>query len=530
MATASPSTVLAVPERPLPERPEPKGADGSDGQFAGLMAQFTQPPPPLKAPDVQTQRQARADREAQVNGSDDSPAAKTAPAARREKPGPKTEAKDTTADPSNSKPDPAAPKPDPAGPKEGTKVPQDPSQATLEKPTNIQVAFNELTQAPLLAALALPQTNTDTSAPKTGLTLPPPTQPPIEMPALPLPAPIKLQAGPEQVQPEPLQAAPTPKLEVPTPIPLSTQPPPTAPKVETAPQADPTQPQMPVISQAVLAESEASAKAAQSQDEKAARDETPKTDSSHLLEKATKALEPAAAPRPAAQSQAQGLPQASFQVAPQVSDQERALATGKASAAPAAWLDPAPPSVDTTVAKASLTAQTPLTRAADGSALAAMNAGPRPMETPAPVAAAAPPPPPATSPTSPVLQVEGGIKWMLKGGVQEAQLQLHPESLGQVTIHLKVEGGEVHARLWVTEPTSVQTVQEGRSHLETALKEQGLQLGSFDLQQGHRPFQEAPSTPTYREQSVPELAATRQEAPQTILPSLLNPHRVELYA
>ena len=141
MATASPSTVLAVPERPLPERPEPKGADGSDGQFAGLMAQFTQPPPPLKAPDVQTQRQARADREAQVNGSDDSPAAKTAPAARREKPGPKTEAKDTTADPSNSKPDPAAPKPDPAGPKEGTKVPEDPSQATLEKPTNIQVAF-----------------------------------------------------------------------------------------------------------------------------------------------------------------------------------------------------------------------------------------------------------------------------------------------------------------------------------------------------------------------------------------------------
>lgn len=527
MATASPSTVLAVPERPLPERPEPKGTDGSDGQFAGLMAHFTQPPPPPKAPDAHAQHQARADREATVNGSDAPAATKTAPAAVREKAGPKSETMDTKTDPSSPKPDAAAPKPDSTGPKDEVKVAADPNQANLEKPTSIQVTFNELTPAPLLPALVLPQGkgSADTAAPKTELALPQPTQP-IEMPALPLPAPTKLQAGPEQVKADPLQAAPTPKTELPAPISLSTPPPQTSPKIETTPQADPTKPPVPVISQAVLAESEASAKAAQAQDEKTARDEAPKIDPSHLLDKGAKGLEMAQAPRPAAQGQVQ----ATFQVAPQISDQEKALSAGKASAAPAAWMDPAPPTVDTAVAKAALTTQTPLTRAADGSALAALNAGPRPMETPAPTAVAAPPPPPATPPTSPVLQVEGGIKWMLKGGIQEAQLQLHPESLGQVTIHLKVEGGEVHARLWVTEPTSVQTVQDGRSHLESALKEQGLQLGSFDLQQGHRPFQETPSTPTYREQAVPEVIATRQEAPSTILPSLLNPHRVELYA
>jgi len=126
--------------------------------------------------------------------------------------------------------------------------------------------------------------------------------------------------------------------------------------------------------------------------------------------------------------------------------------------------------------------------------------------------------------------VEGGLKWMLKGGAQEAQLQLHPESLGQVTIHLKVEGGEVHARLWITEPTSMQALRDGRPHLELSLREQGLQLGSFDLQQGSRPFQEATPAPVSRERLLAEAAPTRQEAPAPLPISILNPHHVELYA
>ena len=137
---------------------------------------------------------------------------------------------------------------------------------------------------------------------------------------------------------------------------------------------------------------------------------------------------------------------------------------------------------------------------------------------------------PAAQPSAPVAQIEGSLRWMLKGGAQEAELQLHPDSLGQVTIHLKVEGGEVHARLWVTEPTSMQAVQEGRPHLEMALKEQGLQLGSFDLQQGHRPFQEASTAPSYPEPSFQESTPTRQEAPVSPSTSILNSHHVELYA
>jgi flagellar hook-length control protein FliK len=187
------------------------------------------------------------------------------------------------------------------------------------------------------------------------------------------------------------------------------------------------------------------------------------------------------------------------------------------------------PSPDVLAAKSAGSAQTPLLHAADGSALAMAAMLPRAGETAA-ASTSAVPLAPAAQPPTPVVQVEGGLRWMLKGGVQEAQLQLHPDSLGQVTIHLKVVGGEVHARLWITEPGSMQTVQEGRPHLEQSLKEQGLQLGSFDLQQGHRPFQEAPSAPIFQEPSTLESVTARQEAPASAPTAILNLHHVELYA
>lgn len=158
----------------------------------------------------------------------------------------------------------------------------------------------------------------------------------------------------------------------------------------------------------------------------------------------------------------------------------------------------------------------------------------RPALAPDPSAApAAPPPAPAAPPpltAPPVAQVDSSMKWMLRNGAQEARLQLHPDSLGQVTIHLRVEGGEVHAKLWVSEPASVQAVQEGRPHLELSLKEQGLQLGSFDLHQGHRPFQEATSTPNPLPADTAPVVPARQERPAAIVPTLQNPHQIELYA
>ena len=202
---------------------------------------------------------------------------------------------------------------------------------------------------------------------------------------------------------------------------------------------------------------------------------------------------------------------------------------GKAGTQIVANPETAPPTLDALALKSAIPVQTLVPHALDGSALAAASLLPRPVET-ATIPAPAPTPPPAARPSAPVLQVEGGLRWMLKGGVQEAQLQLHPDSLGQVTIHLKVVGGEVHARLWITEPGSVQAVQEGRPHLEQSLKEQGLQLGSFDLPQGHRPFQEAPSASPLRETSAAEIILARQEAPAAVSVAILNPHHVELYA
>jgi len=82
-----------------------------------------------------------------------------------------------------------------------------------------------------------------------------------------------------------------------------------------------------------------------------------------------------------------------------------------------------------------------------------------------------------------VNQVEGGIRWMLRSSTQGAELQLHPENLGRVRIELKVEGSEVHARLWASDPKSLPILQDNKAFLEVSLREQGLNLGSFDLRQ-----------------------------------------------
>ena len=151
------------------------------------------------------------------------------------------------------------------------------------------------------------------------------------------------------------------------------------------------------------------------------------------------------------------------------------------------------------------------------------------------------PPPLASSPSqinlpSPALaaisQVEGSLKWMLRGDRQEARLQLYPESLGQVSIHLRVEGGEVHARLWVTEPTAIQLIQEGRPHLESALKQQGLHLGTFDLQQGQGQFRQAmahPSPSSFFLETT-RVESTRQEEPIVPLAVPLKGRHIEIYA
>ena len=505
MAPASPSALLAVPDRPLAERPETKNPDASDGRFAGLMAQFVQAPAPSRTSEPPQGGPDKVEKEPPQVDSSEAQAQTPAQA----------QAASLSAVPTT----PSAPG-EPAGPKtpaDGTRgtihgMPQDTPTATA-KPMSASPVMEGIalkTLVPETSALPAPSPDPAQPAPPAGSATIQVTSSPIGSPAGLGASPAPIVIPPASLPSAEAQAAPvviTASLQVPSP----TQP-------ET-PVAIPSQ----AITQAALAGPGSRIKAVAKSEGLIAPSEVPQADPALPAVNVRKDVEipssPAAPdPTPTKTPLPLALPAA---------DQETSLGVGKAPQ-PSVRQESAPPTPEILLAKPVLTAQTPILRPPDGSPLAALGALSRTVETtpataPAPLLAAAPP-------SAPMAQVEGGLRWMLKGGAQEAHLQLHPESLGQVTIHLKVEGGEVHARLWITEPASVRAVQEGRPHLEQALKEQGLQLGSFDLQQGHRPFQETPTAPMFRERTAPEAAPARQEAPAAPPPSVLNPYRVEFYA
>lgn len=130
-------------------------------------------------------------------------------------------------------------------------------------------------------------------------------------------------------------------------------------------------------------------------------------------------------------------------------------------------------------------------------------------------------------------QVENGIRWMLRNASPGAELQLHPEALGRVRIELKVEGGEVHARLWASDPKSIPVLQENKAFLEVSLKEQGLNLGSFDLRQHSNQAQHQLLDGQSKGQIWPTEARrpeSGQDAPNSRTRTGLKARRVELIA
>lgn len=132
-----------------------------------------------------------------------------------------------------------------------------------------------------------------------------------------------------------------------------------------------------------------------------------------------------------------------------------------------------------------------------------------------------------------VIQVGDSLKWILRQASTSAELQLHPENLGKVTIQLKVEGTQVHAKVWATEASTLPVLQDHRAYLEVSLRQQGLHLGSFDLQQGHRghqPFGETPSRPAFAPPFEEKGALARQETPSTLAPAFASSHRIEVLA
>ena len=129
--------------------------------------------------------------------------------------------------------------------------------------------------------------------------------------------------------------------------------------------------------------------------------------------------------------------------------------------------------------------------------------------------------------------MEGSIRWILQTKSQGAELQLHPESLGRMTIQLRVEGQEVHARLWASEPATLAVLQDHKAFLESSLREQGLTLGSFDLQSGTgghdaKTFQQEPAA-----LGVPlplPAPGILQEMPTSSLLGSAEAHQIEIFA
>lgn len=130
-------------------------------------------------------------------------------------------------------------------------------------------------------------------------------------------------------------------------------------------------------------------------------------------------------------------------------------------------------------------------------------------------------------PANPALaQVEGGIRWMLKHQEKSAEIMLNPESLGRVVIKLRVEGGEVHARMWASEASTVPLLQDQRSALEASLRQQGLSLGSFDLHQGHRGQDASQAQPRFESGANFAQSITEKQEVPTALPVVLDGSRL----
>ena len=139
----------------------------------------------------------------------------------------------------------------------------------------------------------------------------------------------------------------------------------------------------------------------------------------------------------------------------------------------------------------------------------------------------------AAKPNPVIAQVEGSIRWILRNQEKGAELQLHPENLGRITISLKVEGTVVHARLWASEASTLPLLQEHRAHLEQSLKQQGLNLGSFDLQSGSRGRDTRSEDPNGAANLLPEASRAleaKQEMPVILPSNLANGRRIEVYA
>jgi flagellar hook-length control protein FliK len=97
-----------------------------------------------------------------------------------------------------------------------------------------------------------------------------------------------------------------------------------------------------------------------------------------------------------------------------------------------------------------------------------------PMRTPAP-----PPQPPAKP--EPLPQVVRGLALALRQGGGTVSMKMHPENLGTVTVRLRVDGGEVRARLETSEESARRLLLDSTDELRAALEARGLRVERIEI-------------------------------------------------
>ena len=71
-------------------------------------------------------------------------------------------------------------------------------------------------------------------------------------------------------------------------------------------------------------------------------------------------------------------------------------------------------------------------------------------------------------------RVVGAVRLSAARGGMEVSLQLHPESLGEVRVQVRWEGGTLSARLEAATPAARDALEGGVQALRSALQEQGI--------------------------------------------------------
>ncbi len=120
----------------------------------------------------------------------------------------------------------------------------------------------------------------------------------------------------------------------------------------------------------------------------------------------------------------------------------------------------------------------------------------------------------AASPGSPGFAPELGAQnsTFIKGGIQQAQLQLHPAEMGPVTVLILLEGAAAQVRLWADQGNTRQALEQAMPALAGSLREAGLTLtggGVFEQprQAPEQAWREATRSADYSRRGAAELAA-----------------------